>query len=49
MADVVAANRRLLEDIRARQLRGDIEARLARRAAAARQTPARRPAKAALR
>jgi glycosyltransferase involved in cell wall biosynthesis len=36
MADVVAANRRLLEDIRARQLRGDIEARLARRAAAAR-------------
>jgi hypothetical protein len=44
MADVVAANRRLLEDIRARQLRGDIEAR--RQAAAARQTPARRPAKA---
>jgi glycosyltransferase involved in cell wall biosynthesis len=48
MADVVAANRRLLEDIRARQLKGDIEARLARRAAA-RQTPARRPAKAAAR
>jgi glycosyltransferase involved in cell wall biosynthesis len=47
MADVVAANRRLLEDIRARQLRGDIEAR--RQAAAARQTPARRPAKAAAR
>ena len=48
MADVVAANRRLLEDIRARQLRGDIEARLARRAAAsaAQQTPTRRPAKA---
>ena len=49
MADVVSANRRLLEDIRARQLRGDIEARLARRAAAARQTPARRSAKAAVR
>jgi glycosyltransferase involved in cell wall biosynthesis len=34
MADVVAANRRLLEDIRSRQLRRDIEARLAARAAA---------------
>ena len=35
MADVVAANRRLLEDIRARQLRRDVEARLAARRAAA--------------
>jgi len=48
MADVMAANRRLLEDIRARQLRRDVEARLAARAAA-RQTPTRRPAKAAAR
>ena len=32
MADVVAANRRLLEDIRARQLRSDIEARRVRSA-----------------
>jgi glycosyltransferase involved in cell wall biosynthesis len=43
MADVVAANRRLLEDIRARQLKCDIEAR--RQAAAVRQTPARRSAR----
>jgi hypothetical protein len=43
MADVVAANRRLLEDIRARQLRSDIEAR--RQAAEVRQTPARRSAR----
>ena len=40
MADVVAANRRLLEDIRSRQLRRDIEAR---RALAADSAPAPRP------
>jgi hypothetical protein len=33
MADVIAANRRLLEDIRSRQLRSDIEARRGRAAA----------------
>ena len=39
MADVVAANRRLLEDIRSRQLRGDIEARRNRAADAASPGP----------
>jgi hypothetical protein len=47
---VVAANRRLLEDIRARQLRSDIESRHARAAAPApRPQPRKRPAATAAR
>jgi len=53
MADVVSANRRLLEDIRARQLRRDTDARRApgktRPAAAPRPAAARRPTKEAAR
>jgi glycosyltransferase involved in cell wall biosynthesis len=46
MADVVAANRRLLEDIRARQLRRDIDARRERAAASpGLRAEAKRPAK----
>jgi glycosyltransferase involved in cell wall biosynthesis len=53
MADVVSANRRLLEDIRARQLRRDIDVARApgqaRRPAAARRPAPRRPAREAAR